>query len=166
MDGISGTIPFIICLVVRYDKCTFGANKVSFLGHHITLGKVHPLSPQKAAAIQISSHPLLLKNTKNSWASTHRYSCLLYASCKDILKHLRYCPLQESAFCNAKNALSIAGTPTFQVPHASLLLSTNASNVTIGAVLKHVVNGSSQPLAFFSNNCPRQSPATLPSTMN
>ncbi|XP_068211785.1 uncharacterized protein [Palaemon carinicauda] len=58
--------------------------------------------------------------------------------------------LQEVAFCNAKIVLSTAAALTFPVPHALLLLSTDASNVAISAVLDQVVNNSPRPLAFFS----------------
>ncbi|XP_068246737.1 uncharacterized protein [Palaemon carinicauda] len=100
-------------LVVRYDKCTFGANEVSFL------------------AISASFAPL-------------------HASLKGEPKDLKWGALQEAAFCNAKNALSTAAALTFPVPHAPFLISTVASDVTIGAALKQVVNGLPCLLAFFS----------------
>ncbi|XP_068209118.1 uncharacterized protein [Palaemon carinicauda] len=70
----------------------------------------------------------------------------LYASLKGKAKDLMWGPLQELAFCNAKNALGSSGAITFSVPYASLLVSNNASN----AVLKQVVNDSPCPLSFIS----------------
>ncbi|XP_066967639.1 uncharacterized protein [Macrobrachium rosenbergii] len=37
------------CLVVRFDKCTFGVKKADFLGHEISPDGVHPLSSKVAA---------------------------------------------------------------------------------------------------------------------
>ncbi|XP_068242323.1 uncharacterized protein [Palaemon carinicauda] len=100
--------------VVRYIKCTFGANEVSFLGHHITPEEVNTL-PEKGRP-----------------------------------KDLKWGPLQEAAFCNAKKVLSTAAAITFYIPHALLLFSTDASDITIGVVLQLVINVSPRALAFFS----------------
>ncbi|XP_068205329.1 uncharacterized protein [Palaemon carinicauda] len=69
----------------------------------------------------------------------------LYASLNGKPKDLKWGPLKEAAFCNAKNALSTAAASTFLVPHAPLLLSSNATDVAIGVVLKQAVNGSATP---------------------
>ncbi|XP_068201544.1 uncharacterized protein [Palaemon carinicauda] len=47
-------------ILVRYDKCTYGAKEVSFLGNRITPEGVHPL-PEKVAAIQNFPMPSTVK---------------------------------------------------------------------------------------------------------
>ncbi|XP_068222148.1 uncharacterized protein [Palaemon carinicauda] len=74
----------------------------------------------------------------------------LYASSKTKPRDLRCGPIPEVAFCNAMNALSITAGLSYHVPHAPLLLFTDASEVTIGAVHEKVLNGSTLPLDLFN----------------
>ncbi|XP_068250793.1 uncharacterized protein [Palaemon carinicauda] len=50
-------------LVVPYDKCTYGANEVAFLGHHFTYKGVRPL-PEKVAPVQCFLMPSPVKALK------------------------------------------------------------------------------------------------------
>ncbi|XP_068235715.1 uncharacterized protein [Palaemon carinicauda] len=75
---------------------------------------------------------------------------LLYTSLKGKVDDLKWSPPQEAAFCKAKIALSTNAALTFPVLHVPLLLSTDASNIAIWAVLEQVVNGSPHQLTFFS----------------
>ncbi|XP_068211736.1 uncharacterized protein [Palaemon carinicauda] len=59
----------------------------------------------------------------------------VYASLKGKPKDLKWSPLQEAAFYNAKKALSTAAALTFPVQPAPLLFSTDASDVAIGGLL-------------------------------
>ena len=90
MDGILGDLPFCVCyiddiliyssdsqqhlqhiatvldrlqqngMVVRYNKCVFGARQVEFLGHHLTSAGVSPL-PGKVTAIKRFPTPFTVK---------------------------------------------------------------------------------------------------------
>ncbi|XP_068246877.1 uncharacterized protein [Palaemon carinicauda] len=79
-----------------------------------------------------------------------RHSCLPLHLHQGQAKRPEVGSPSRSAFCNTKNDLSTAATLTFPVVHSPVLLSTDASDVAIGAVLEQVVNGSPCPLAFFS----------------
>ncbi|XP_068233604.1 uncharacterized protein [Palaemon carinicauda] len=93
-----------------------------------------------------------LPNIADMTSYLHKQSLLLlpslYASSKGKPKHLKWGPLQEAAFCKVKNALSTTAALNFLLPPTSLLLSTNASNVPIGAILEHV--------AFFSRKLSKE----------
>ena len=54
------------------------------------------------------------------------------------------------AFEEAKNALSQATLLHHPVPGARIALTTDASDIAIGAVLEQQVHGQWQPLAFYS----------------
>ena len=56
----------------------------------------------------------------------------------------------NKAFEEAKNALSQATLLHHPVPGAPIALTTDASDIAIGAVLEQQVHGQWQPLAFFS----------------
>ncbi|XP_068236996.1 uncharacterized protein [Palaemon carinicauda] len=75
---------------------------------------------------------------------------LLYTSFMGGPKDLKWGRLQEAAFCNAKNTLSIITALNFPLPYAPLLLFTNTSWVAIGTVLEHVDNSLTSSLSFFS----------------
>ena len=65
-------------------------------------------------------------------------------------KSLQWGPPQDAAFQAAKEALSAAAYLQFPEPGAPLTLSTDASDVAIGAVLEQSIQGCPQPIAFFS----------------
>ncbi|XP_068250256.1 uncharacterized protein [Palaemon carinicauda] len=127
--------------------------------HRITPEGVHSF-PEKLASIQNfpkSSTVKALPEFLDIINYYHRFLpvitatlALLYTSLKRKLKDLKWRPLQEVAFCNAKNALSRVASLPFPVPHALLFLYTDASDVPIGAVIEQVANGLAQPWTFFS----------------
>jgi len=56
----------------------------------------------------------------------------------------------ETAFTNCKNSLARATLLAHPVPTAGLSITTDASDVAIGAVVHQQTNGEQQPLAFLS----------------
>ncbi|XP_068237137.1 uncharacterized protein [Palaemon carinicauda] len=149
--------------------CTLGANEVSFLGHCINPKGVHPL-PSKVVAVQNFLMPSTVKSLQEFLGMINYYHRFLpaiaatlvplYASLKGKSKDLKWVPLQESAFCNAKNALPTTAALTFPIPHAPLLLSTDDSNIAIFALLEKVVNTLAPSLPSSAENCPRQNRTT------
>ncbi|XP_068209165.1 uncharacterized protein [Palaemon carinicauda] len=117
MDGILGDLSFCVCYVDVILE--FSSLKEEHLRH---LRTVRPPTTKRPCTITATLAPL-------------------YASIRGKPKDLKFGPLQEVTFCNAKNVLSTAADLTFPVPHAPRLLSTDASDVVIGAVLEQVVNG-------------------------
>ncbi|XP_068231940.1 uncharacterized protein [Palaemon carinicauda] len=145
-------------LVVWYNKCNYGTNKMSFLVHRITSEGVLPI-PEKVVAVQNFPAPSTFKALQEFlgiYNYYHRFRpafattlAQIYVSLKGKLKDLKRGPLQEAAFRNAKNSLSTAAVLTFPEPHAPLLFSIDASNIAIGAVPEQGVNSSPHPLVFF-----------------
>ena len=58
---------------------------------------------------------------------------------------------QSEAFQKVKDALAVRALLAFPIPGKPLLLTMDASDVAIGAVLEQVVQGQPRPLAFFSS---------------
>ena len=189
MDGILGDLPFCVCyvddilvfssseeehiqhlqvvlhrlqqngLVLRYDKCTFGAREVDFLGHHLNAKGVSPL-PSKVAAVSRFPKPSTVKGLQEFLGMVNYYHRFiphlaatlapLYEVLKGKPKKLQWGPAQEQAFTKAKDALASASLLAFPSPGAALQLTTDASNIAVGAVLEQLVDGLPRPLAFFS----------------
>ena len=146
-------------LVVRFDKCTFGAEKVDFLGHEISKEGVRPMS-SKVDAISRFPAPSSVKNLQEFIGMVNYYRrfipniARMMTPLNDALKgkpkKLLWEPPQQAAFEETKAALCRATTLGYQDPKADLRLTTDASNIACGAVLEQVINGVPQPLAFFS----------------
>ena len=160
-------------LVVRFDKCTFGARNVDFLGHEISAEGVRPMS-SKVDAIKRFPAPTSVKGLQEFLGMVNYYRRFLpdvagvMAPLSTVLKgkpkELKWGPEQQRAFEKTKEALRKATCLSYQKPGASLRLTTDASNVAYGAVLEQVVNGVPQPLAFFSRKL--QKPETKYSTFD
>ena len=146
-------------LVVRIDKCVFGVKAVDFLGHRISSKGVLPL-PSKVSAISSFPVPTTIKSLQEFVGMINYYHRFipqvaatmspLYAVLAGKPKHLVWGPSQNTAFLSIKSALSEATYLKFPAPNAPLLLSTDASDTAMGAVLEQVIHGQHQPLAFFS----------------
>jgi len=74
----------------------------------------------------------------------------LYTALAGKPKDLTWGPPQADAFHKAKEALAASTLLVFPTPGKPLLLTTDASNIAIGAVLEQVVGGLPRPLGFFS----------------
>lgn len=189
MDGILGELPFCVCyiddilifssskeehlqhlqtvldrlqqngLVVRYDKCTFGAQEVEFLGHKLSANGVAPL-PDKVSAVRQFPTPSTVKALQEFLGMINFYHRFLpgiasvlaplYSSLKGKPKMLQWGPEQEEAFRTAKETLASATMLSFPAPNAPLRLTTDASSIAVGAVLEQLTEGKPYPLAFFS----------------
>ena len=189
MDGILGNIPFCICyvddilifsktvaehqehirtilgllrdngLVVRFDKCVFGASSVEFLGHDVSSKGIRPMH-SKVDAVQKFPAPTTVKGLQEFVGMVNYYHRFLpnaaqtmqplYSALSGKPKTLLWGPDQQRSFIATKDALASATTLVFPAPGAPLTLTTDASNVAVGAVLEQEVNGVLQPLGFFS----------------
>ena len=74
----------------------------------------------------------------------------LYAALTGKPKTLSWGPAQATAFDAANQALSSTACLKFPTPCLPLVLSTDTSDISIGAVLEQVLHGARQMLAFFS----------------
>ncbi|ROT64511.1 Transposon Ty3-I Gag-Pol polyprotein [Penaeus vannamei] len=168
MDGILGDLPFCACyvddilifsgdpnehlqhlrvvlkrlhnngLVVRQDKCQFGATSVEFLGHKISPTGVSPL-PSKVDAVSRFPPPTTIKGLQEFVGMVNYYHRFL-SKIAHIMEPL-YNSLkeknggeQQKAFETTKIALASATTLTFPTP-GILTLTTDASSIAVGQSL-------------------------------
>ena len=146
-------------LVVRRDKCMFGVPRVEFLGHEISASGVRPLS-SKVEAVQQFPPPTTIKGLQEFVGMVNYYHRFLPGIAKTMAplydaltgkkRQLVWGQDHQQAFEATKKALAYATTLTFPSPGTPLILTTDASNVAVGAVVEQLVNGVPQPLAFFS----------------
>ena len=146
-------------LVLRHDKCIFGAKEVNFLGHRISPKGVRPL-PSKVSAVQEFPVPTTVKALQEFIGMINYYHRFvpalaaimtpLYTVLHGKPKSLQWGPPQETAFQAAKDALAVATYLQFPVPSSPLILTTDASDIAMGAVLQQDIQGRHQPIAFFS----------------
>ena len=189
MDGILGDLDFCVCyvddilvfskdkaqhlqhlrtvlkrlqdngLILKPDKCDFGTNSVTFLGHEISPSGVKPLQ-SKVDAVQKFPTPSTVKQLQEYLGMVNFYHRFLpniantltplYNALKGKPKVLPWGPQETAAFTASKQALSDATSLTFPAPNAPLQLTTDASDTALGAVLEQVIQGKPRPLGFFS----------------
>ena len=80
----------------------------------------------------------------------HRFLPHIAATMAPLYATLTWMSSHAAAFDKAKRAFSDAAHLSFPTPGLPLVLSTDASDIAISAVLKQVLHGAKQPLAFFS----------------
>ena len=146
-------------LVVRYDKCVFGVKEVDFLGHRLTSEGVAPL-PEKISSIGKFPTPTTVKALQEFVGMVNFYHRFipkiasimapLYSVLAGRPKELTWGPAQADAFQRAKESLIASSLLAFPVPGQPFILTTDASDVAMGAVLEQRINGHPRPLGFFS----------------
>ena len=145
-------------LMIKMEKCVFGKSEIEFLGHMIDSKGIRPL-PQKVQAILDFPEPKTLKESQ-CFAGLINYYHKFIPNAARIMAPIyatigsrrifSWSDQQTKAFNKAKKALSDAVLLSHPVHGAELCLKTDASDTAIGSVLEQIVNGASQPLAFFS----------------
>lgn len=145
-------------------KCVFGASEIDFLGHHVTSNGISPL-PDKVDCISQYPLPKTIKDLRRFLAMLNFYRKFLprgaisQAALNDFLKgttkkndnrEILWTENAISAFKNCKQELADTACLSHPAPSAKLALKVDASNFAIGAVLEQLVDGSWQPLGFFT----------------
>ena len=129
--------------VIRFDKCTFGAEKVDFLGHEISSSGVRPMA-SKVDAVSKFPTPSTVKGLQEFIDMVNYY----HRSVPEVAKTMLPLNKPPSRMWNGSWQerscwpTRMTGTP--------LRLTTDASNLACGVVLEQMVNGRPQPLAFYS----------------
>ncbi|BHF62307.1 hypothetical protein SprV_0200528900 [Sparganum proliferum] len=148
-------------LQLNVEKCTFGVSSLDFLGHHVDQHGITPLL-EKVQSILSFPVPKTLTQLRRFIGLLNYYRRFIphcaatIAPLTDLLnskaKPIELPPAAQSAFETAKKALADATLlhHLSSDPHAQLILTTDASNSAVGAVLHQQVNNQLQPLAFFS----------------
>lgn len=145
-------------LKLQPDKCEFLKKEVAYLGHIITSDGVRP-NPDKITAILNMKEPNNQKHIKSFLGLVGYYRKFIpkFAQlAKPLTTLLRkdtpfiFGEKQKEAFKTLKNILTtepILQYPKFENP---FILTTDASNEAIGAVLSQGDIGSDLPIAYFS----------------
>lgn len=146
-------------LKIQLDKCEFLKRETEFLGHTITPEGIKP-NPDKISKILDWKLPTTQKEIKQFLGLTGYYrrfikdyskltkplsKCLKKDSIVDF-KHEEY----KKSFNELKKLISsdqILAYPDFELP---FILTTDASNYALGAVLSQIQDGIEKPIAFGS----------------
>ena len=148
-------------LVVKVEKCLFGVPEIDFLGHRVSKDGILPL-PSKVKAISNFPAPATHTALEQFVGMVNFYHVFvpraaevmkpLYKalSVKPRPKELEWTSELDLAFQKAKRLLAEATLLHHPVPGAKIVLTTDASDIAIGAVLEQRIEEHWQPLAFFS----------------
>ena len=146
-------------LICRPDKCAFGLSSVEFLGHVVSGEGVRP-RPSKVEAITRFPKPTNIKEVQEFLGLINFYgrfvpkaaACLapLYEIIGGKTKDFSWTDACTTAFEQAKRALADAVTLAYPVPAIPITITTDASNIAVGASLEQRIDGVVKPIAFFS----------------
>jgi len=146
-------------LRIRLDKCKFMASSVTYLGHWIDSEGLHP-TEEKIRAIRDAPAPRNETELK-AFLGLFQFYARYVPNVADKLGPLYYLlrkgvswkwgATQSTAFQRAKDSLQSANVLVHYDPEKELVLTCDASQYGVGAVLSHVLlDGSEKPVAFAS----------------
>jgi hypothetical protein len=139
-------------------KCTFAVPEVVYLGHVVNKQGVDP-NPSKVSAIKNFPRPKTVKDVRSFLGLSGYYRAFIrnYAATSRPLTSLtkkneqfKWTDLQQQAFDNLKAALtsdSVLAHPRFDQP---FILSTDASDYAISAILSQLHDNKERPISFAS----------------
>ena len=146
-------------LIIKPNKCIWATNSLEFLGHTVSDKGMSPL-PSKVAAVRNFPTPTTVKKLQEFNGIVNFYHRFipglaatmapLYDALKDKPRKLQWTDHLQHAFEVTKDALANAATLAYPTPQGKLILSTDASDTAIGAVLEQEIKSIRKPLAFFS----------------
>ena len=149
-------------ILINPSKCAFGVEQLDFLGHHVDSQGIRPLE-EKVQAIREFPQPTTQRKLREFLGLInfyHRFipgaadilhplNAILVAS-KDSTKTVQWNDNALAAFVAAKEALAKATLLSHPKPDAPTNITTDASNVAVGAVLQQYINHCWCPIAYFS----------------
>lgn len=151
-------------LKVQCDKSEFLRKEVEFLGHVVTTEGVRP-NPRKVEAVKTWPLPRTPKELKSFLGTVSYYRRFiprfahiakpLTSKLRGNAKSFEITPDFEQAFIKLKEIMAtdlLLAYPDFDSP---FILTTDASNVAIGAVLAQSVDGKERPIAYLSRTLSR-----------
>ncbi len=160
-------------LVINVAKCQFGRASLDFLGHRITAKGVSPL-PDKVEAIHQFQQPVTVKGLQEFVGMINFYRRFisaaaeimqpLFAALAGKPRALQWSDTMVKAFEDAKSALAGATMLTHPRCTAPTLLTVDASDLAVGAVLSSWCIVFGIPWHFSANRCARRRENTVPLT--
>jgi len=145
-------------LKAKPSKCELFRTEIKFLGHLVSADGINPM-PDKLEAIRDWPVPHCLKDVRSFYglASYYRRFVKGFTTIAEPLTRLtgkmarfEWTEEAQQAFEALKKALVEATSLAFPVPQEPCILDTDASNVAVGGVLSHRIDGIERPIAFFS----------------
>lgn len=153
-------------ITLKQEKCLFGQNSIDFLGHKISQDGITP-SSEKIQSILEFPRPTTLRQAQRFLGMInfyHRFLSHLAEILCPIHAYLAICnPGKKSknmnidwpeecnqAFIKVKEILGSVTLLCFPKRNATLNVSTDASNIAVGAVVQQWDSGGWKPLGFFS----------------
>ena len=146
-------------LVVNRKKCILGEPSIEFLGHLCDAHGIKPL-PCKVEAIRKVKPPTTIKELQRFLGMINYYRRFIKSAAHHLFhlfealgskpKRLLWSPEMQASFDAIKEALANATMLHHPDPTLPLSLTTDASDVAIGAVIEQRGPHGWEPLAFFS----------------
>ncbi|MCO5763134.1 MAG: reverse transcriptase domain-containing protein [Chromatiaceae bacterium] len=146
-------------LRVNRKKSHFAARSVKFLGHLVSAQGVQ-VTPDKVDAIQHIPAPATKKQLERFLGLANHYAKFLpgfahtaeplFALKRKHARNFKWEAAHQTAFDALKKALSEAPVLLTPIPGFPYYVTTDASDVAIGAALEQVVDGQRRPVAFAS----------------
>lgn len=160
-------------LTVKVSKCLFGVPSLDFLSHNISKKGILPTT-EKVQSIETFSSPTSIRQIQQFIGMVnyyHRFIPMLAELLTPIHTHLTSLLKQpkskhnyfwpdfcEESFNKVKRALIDATLLTYPIENLPLNITTDASDIAVGAVLQQYKDGIWEPLSFFSR---KLSPAEI-----
>ena len=145
-------------LKLQPEKCSFLCKEVGFLGHIITPERIKP-DPEKIKAVEKYPVPTKLKEVQSflGLAGYYRRFIPQYSKIARPLSKLTsdktefvWTTKQQYAFETLKNCLITAPVLAYPDFSKEFIITTDASDVAIGAILSQGVIGEDRPIAYAS----------------
>ena len=147
-------------LQVNLDKCEFFRDEVQFLGHFLSQAGIRPILsrietirnfPQPETVTQLRSFLGIINYCHRFIKGASSILAPLSALSQGPKKsQVKWNPDAIRAFQQAKDALLSIQTLSYPRAHLPLVLTTDASDVALGAVLHQQEGSVARPLEFFS----------------
>ena len=152
-------------IIINVPKSRFGVSELDFLGHKVNANGIHPLE-EKVQVIREFPRPNTQHQLRRFLGLVnfyHRFiphGAALLQPLHTLLKHTNHSSGSPDSpawtedttavFNNVKTALASATLLVHPVPNAPTSVTTDASDVAVGAVLQQFIDGQWCPLSFFS----------------
>ena len=146
-------------LVVNRKKCILGASSVKFLGHLVDANGIRPL-PEKVEAIRKTRPPTSIKELRRFLGMVNYYRRFVKAAAHHLYylfdalkaspKRLNWSEDMQTSFDSIKDALANSTMLHHPDPNLPLAITTDASDVAMGAVIEQRGPHGWEPLAFWS----------------
>lgn len=151
-------------LSVNLNKCQFFCEQLDFLGHTISESGFKPTA-ERVEFFKTLTLPITITGLRsvlgifNFYRRFNKNASALLAPLNDLLKGhtkkndktlINWTDNLKNQFENCRKSFIDFTLLHFPVNDAKLILTSDASNTAVGAVLEQVVNNERQPLGFFS----------------